>query len=179
MCHFHALLMSSAVYRPPILDEVFHRHVRIVDKPYDETWNDLIKYSAATFFAIENFEKSSGLITLGFGVANPGEFIDGGYWKRSQFEGNYVDFLIQTHWTEFSGRMNIVASPVSNDKTSVTVNARYIFRACPGRKQISCLTWAFDSGGHSTVEVPESAAASSARTLRPSYKAEQSILNSL
>jgi hypothetical protein len=145
--------------------------------PFDQTWQKLIEYAAGTFFAIESYEKESGLMTLSFSSSQPSQFVDGGYFKFSNlttsFDGNYVDYLAQYYGGKLEGKMNIALIRASDNQTRVTVNARYVY---------SCLqnTWAFNSGGSSTIRVEGAAnGTSDTRTLVPTHFAEQSVLKAL
>ena len=53
-----------------------------VNRDFSQTWENLIGYASQTFFAIENFEKDSGLLTLSFGSGNVSRFVDCGYCDR-------------------------------------------------------------------------------------------------
>lgn len=62
-------------YSPPIqLNYRSEDSTLTVNRGFEEAWTALIQYSAAIFFAIKNFEKDSGLLTLAFGSGNPIEF---------------------------------------------------------------------------------------------------------
>jgi hypothetical protein len=144
---------------------------------FDETWQWLIEYAAASFFAIENYEKESGLMILSFGSIQPSQFVDGGFWKSSglgtKFEGNYVDYLAQHRGGSLNGKMNIVVIELAEDKTRVSVNARYTFTCPPD-------TWVFASGGNATVKIESKVSGTSdTRTLVPTHIAEKSILDAL
>jgi len=143
----------------------------------------LIQHAASTFFAIDNFEKESGLLTLSFGVGDPSAFIDCGQWtaswtdvsyQRHNFSGTYVDFLIQHQAGSFGGKMNLLVAELGTTRSQVTVNARYILQAPPN-------SWSFDSGGSVTVYVanPAKSAGSPTRKCQPTYKAERTILDAV
>lgn len=48
-----------------------------LDQSYDQAWDQLIDFTSSRFFAIDNYEKDSGLMTLSFS-SEPGRFIDCG-----------------------------------------------------------------------------------------------------
>lgn len=172
-----SLAGCAATYRPPTTNLDKSAYSKTVDMPFDQTWQKLIEYAAGTFFAIESYEKESGLMTLSFSSSQPSQFIDGGYWKFSNltasFDGNYVDYLAQYHGGKLEGKMNIVLIRASDAQTRVTVNARYVY-SCPPN------TWAFDSGGSATISVVgKTAGTADTRTLVPTHFAEQSVLKAL
>jgi len=75
-----SLLSACAVipnYTAPSKNEFILNTVEI-QKSFDESWIALVEYSAKSFFAIKNFEKESGLLTLSFGAGNPSKFVDCG-----------------------------------------------------------------------------------------------------
>lgn len=170
---------ASATYEEPAHVETNKRNEVLLDKSYDAVWNSLIQYSASTFFAIKNYEKDSGLITLEFGASNPEDFVTGGYWKNSGFEGEYVQYLSDSFNGQLNGLMNIVVAETDNQKTKVIVNARYVFTT-PNTKNALGNTWVFDSGSCDRVRVHNAAMGiQDTRTLCPTYKAEETIINAL
>lgn len=175
---------ATASYIPPApLSEHEKTYSAIVEKSYDDTWSALIQHAASTFFAIDNFEKESGLLTLSFGTGNPSAFIDCGHWdaswtdqqyQRHQFSGAYVDYLMVYMNGSFTGKMNLLVAERGPQQSEVTVNARYIVQAPPN-------TWSFDSGGTATVNVsnPSRNVSTPSRTCQPTYKAETTILDAV
>jgi len=179
----------TAAYEPPTPEARIENYTRTIDKPFDETWEAMISYASSTFFEIRNFEKESGLLTLAFGSSDPGQFVDGGHWKfKSQslnpgqsidFEGNYVDFLAIYRNGKLDGRMNVFLKPTSENRTEVVVKARYVVTSRVVDPNVGLVedTWAFNSGGSDTVAVRNpTRGTEAARTLRPTYKAENSLL---
>jgi len=180
----------SADYRPPELGDHEAEYERTVDRPFDETWQALVDYAASTYFGIENFEKDSGLLTLSFGAENPGDFVDGGYWKARggnlaqsiDFEGNYVDYATMYLEGRLQARMNIVVRPVNDETTAVRVNTRYVFAVSrqDGSGRHYTETWSFESGGSDTVTIRNPTSGTpKTRTLMPTYKAEKAILEAI
>ncbi len=183
---------QRATYEPPEPVDRDDRHRRVVNRPYDDVWDALIQHAAATYFLIDNFEKDSGLITLTFGSENPSDFVDGGLWTLKafkhghsfEFDGKYVDYLATYQELTLIGRMNIVVRAISTDQCEVAVNARYIVnsiaRDATGLK-VAENNWSFTSGGEDTIMVrnPGKGTKSAARTLRPTYLAEETILDAL
>lgn len=181
-CMFILSGCVSANYEPPQANNAASNYTKTVNQPFDEVWNNLIQYSASTFFAIDNFEKDSGLITLTFGASNPQDFITGGHWKFSNgainFSGDYVEYTDLYQGGRLSGKMNIVVTKVNSDTTKVTVNARYIFTG--GQPQTGINTWSFDSGSCDSIAVRGKTTGTQAtRTICPTYKAEKAVLSAL
>lgn len=168
---------ATASYTPPPTAAADpSEYTIIVNKPYDVAWQDLINHASSTFFAIDQFEKDSGLMTLEFGASDAARFIDCGEWNDSTgFSGNYASHLAQRFNGTLSGKMNILVSPEGDDQSRIRVNARYIFQAPPQ-------TWTFDTGSSATVDVGTSAAmgtGTGVRTCKPTYVAENSVLDAL
>lgn len=181
---------SNATYKPPVQENISKKnYTRTINKPFDEVWQNLVSYAATTFFAIDNFEKDSGLLTLSFGASNPEEYITGGDWyieernfvSKLNFEGDYVEYAKLYLNGGLTGKMNIVLTKVNNAQTKITITARYIFSISHQIQQgVYNQTWNFDTGncqskniGNPTKGTP------STRTICPTYKAENTILNAI
>jgi len=181
-----ALLLNtgcmSATYAKPKHEDKKENYTLVVDKSFDQVWKELITYSASTFFAIDNYEKDSGLVTLTFGADKPSEFITGGKWKSKgsiSFDGDYVDYLSLYQGGNLTGKMNIVVSKITDDKTQIQVNARYIY-ATPPRQYAVPMTWSFDTGRCTTMRTSNPARGTDPeRTMCPTYKAENAIINAV
>lgn len=183
-------ISSKSIYKPPTHESSQQLYTNEFNKPYSVIWEALINYSASTFFGIENFEKESGLLTLSFGASNPQEYITGGYWKTDivygvnelHFEGDYVEYLSLYQNGSLVGKMNIVVKKIDETNTKVVVNARYVFSTnitdADGRSYNN--TWSFNTGGCSEIMVSNASKGTQpTRTLCPTYKAENAILNAL
>jgi len=162
-------------YTPPNQgDYVNINFERTINKSYDEVWSALIEYSASTFFAINTFEKESGLLTLKFGAANPDKYIDCGEIQsvNTDYSGSAIGAFEAGDYADLDGAMNIFVKPISSNVTQVRVNARYIFRASDGySKQI----WSFDSGGSDTKRI----GGVSQMTCIPTHEAEETIIDGI
>ena len=179
----------TASYTKPTHNNSNEKYSITVQKDFDTVWKQLIQYSASTFFAIDNYEKESGLITLSFGALKPSDFITGGHWKASspkiKFDGDYVDYISLYANGTLTGKMNIVVTEVSKNKSTIKVNARYIFTLPAQMSQYTVVpgtTWIFDTGNCNTSVVSNSGTASGtskARTICPTYKAENAVINAL
>lgn len=177
----------SANYTPPVHTDKKQKYVTVVNAPYDEVWSQLIQYSGKTFFAIDNFEKESGLMTLSFGASNPQRYITGGDWeykdlraaKQVDFKGDYVKFFSKYNNAKLNGKMNIVVTKLTENKTKLRINARYIFTQ---RTRRGTLTWSFDTGSYDTLRLSNlqtTAGTDNTRTICPTYKAENKILQAV
>ena len=151
----------------------------IVDKGYDETWSELIRFAGSNFFGIDNFEKASGLITLGYGSNEASYYVTGGRYTlhddagRTLFDGDYVDFLTMNSSGRLSGRVNVIVESVAEMSTRITINARYVINSTAGN-------WIFDTGGYASVNVSNAAKGTSPnRILMPTYNVENGILAAL
>jgi len=187
---FQSCVSVSAVYNPPIEDKALNKYSKTITKSFDEVWDALINYSARTFFGIDNFEKESGLLTLSFGASNPEEYVTGGYWKTDvvyganqlHFEGDYVEYLSIYQNGTLTGKMNIVVNRINESSTQVIVNARYVFSISAvdanGRTQNN--TWSFNTGECEELRISNATKGTPpTRTLCPTYKAENAILQAL
>ena len=193
------------IYKKPIHSPIDKYSVTI-NKPFDEVWKKLIQHAGATFFAIDNFEKDSGLLTLSFGSADVSKFIDGGDFYIEQkvrftmtsrpidmpeplppYNGGYVDFLDTFQDTSLIAKANIVVTKIDEENTMVTVNARYIFDSRSFDRYAKKMSWVFDSGSCDTKNVKNEYGEKDGgnhvggydRKICPTYHAEQSIINSL
>jgi len=189
---------TSASYVPPRLPNQQTDWSRSIQKPFDEVWEALIDHASGTFFAIDNFEKESGLLTLSFGGSRLDRFVDGGDWEYNEssgmdpmtgrtvgadveFDGNYATFLQQYRTASFTGKMNIFVRDQGGWSTEVKVRARYVVTSSVftgGR--VATNIWSFDTGGFDTVHVSGAVKGTEpSRTLRPTHKAERSVLEAI
>ena len=172
---------------PPTKKDDVNKYITTINASFDEVWSKLIQYSGKTFFAIDNYEKDSGLITLSFGASRPERFITGGHWeysdsrpaKQIDFSGDYVEYLSRYGNGNLNGKMNIVVTKLEKNKTKVRVNAKYIFTAQFVNRN---LTWSFETGNCDTLKLTniESTAGTGAmRSMCPTYNVEDTIINVL
>ena len=122
------------------------KYARTINKRFNEVWTALIDYSAGTFFAIDNYEKDSGLLTLSFGADNPSDYVDCGHIKTVtiKFDGPVIEACEFHGDADLDGSMNIFVKPILSNVTQVKINARYVLKLFDGAAR---QTWAFDSGG--------------------------------
>ena len=190
-----ALLSSCAVhkYTPPNHNLDITDNIEI-NLDFETVWEGTIERATASFFDIDNFEKDSGLLTLSFGTGSASEFVDCGQWDGRQwngsnhtFTGPYATYLETFLGGNFTGRMKVFIKSVSDNKTTITLNAHYVLET-PSRiegsgiyeTRVPAMNWAFETGGSATRKSFFSAPNSpSTRTCRPTGKAEKAILGAL
>lgn len=185
--------ITTASYEAPKVVSESESWTRTIDQPFGIVWEALIDHTSGTFFAIDNFEKDSGLLTLSFGASGIGEFVDGGHWtfKRTpgtdpitglhvpalSFDGNYADYIEIYANGRLTGKMNLFVRQLEENQTEVKVRARYVVQSIyvSGNN-----TWSFDTGGSDTKAVFNPAKGTEPmRTMRPTHKAELSIIEAI
>ena len=166
---------------------------RTLNKSYDDVWRSVIDHVSAISFAIDNFEKDSGLVTLSFQRIDISSYVDCGQldiakseymsgvrFKR-KFKGKYTDYLNSRSEATLSGKINISVREVSEDKswlffgdhkTYVSVNVLYILRDSSYSGEYS-YTWSFVSGSSDT----ERGRYGDPIRCQPTYFLERSILD--
>jgi len=175
-------LMQQATYTPPDVSTVGN-YSETIDKNFDQTWTAVIDFVSTSSFAIDNFEKDSGLITLSFGTSSPSRYIDCGMFSstgRLIFSGSYVDYINgPSLWgSSLSGQMNISIRSLSEGNTNVRVNARYIWTAGTNPQlPYNRMIYTFDTGGSATNYTPNPTSGTiPTRTCVPTYDAESSVI---
>jgi len=127
------------------------KNEKIVNRPFNEVWDDLVSNLAKSFFVINNIEKESRIINVSFYSETPEKFVDCGkthrYYSRGNENQEYVyDIAASSSYksasaagpnknlpmtifanrrTSLDGRINIYVAPKGTG-TQVTANARYI-----------------------------------------------------
>lgn len=119
---------------------------RIFDAPYDKVWKAAVDSIGKSFFVLENIEKDSGIMSLSFSSKNPSDFIDcGTTFESGKLHGKDYsltydntdtqlikwitinDIPIQGNRTlNLNGKSNIIINKISSNKTSVSINTRYV-----------------------------------------------------
>tara|TARA_Y100000748_G_C15452730_1_gene471619 strand:- start:686 stop:1306 length:621 start_codon:yes stop_codon:yes gene_type:complete len=177
------IIQQVGTYSPPDMS-LEGKYSETINKNFDDTWTAVIDFVSVSSFSIDNFEKDSGLITLTFGISDPGRYIDCGSFKSTggsiyDFDGKYVDYIHGPSFqgSSLSGKMNISIRSVSEGKTNVRVNARYIWVAgTDGR--VASNTWSFDTGNSATIFVRNPTSGTiPTRTCVPTYHAESSVID--
>jgi hypothetical protein len=150
-----------------------------VDQEYDDVWEGLISFTSQRFFAIDNYEKESGLMTLSFS-SDPGRFIECGEISTDgppSYEGNYVGWYDERRATlDLEGRMNLTVQEVREQETEVQVNVRYVVTAT-GTSGVQMAQWRFNTGGSDTQQIKaNNFGATQTRTCVPTHEAERVIV---
>lgn len=153
------------------------------NKSFDTAWSTLIDHASSNFFSIDNFEKASGLITLSFSAADAGKYIDCGRMTAEamgrKIDEPYADYMANRNGARLTGKMNIVVKSLGPTTTQIKVNTRYVFTA-PATARSQANTWAFDTGGESTIVVSSPLANTApTRTCRPTHVIEKSIIDAI
>ena len=140
--------VTQPTYVPPVPFTESGANVIKVDKPFDEVWEALIEYSSKSFFAIKNFEKESGLLTLSFGLSEPEKYVDCGeiHAPHMDYEGPILNAVQTTGYVDLDGAMNLFVKPVDDSSTTVIVNTKYILSIKDGH--LPKQTWSFDTYGY-------------------------------
>lgn len=190
-------------YTPPSPPGSAPINERVVRATFDEVWTALIGSVGQTFFAIDNFEKESGLLTLSFSTTPYSTAVDGGHLRRKfddtaarqgqafwsgvnvqaskvDFDGNYADWVEQYLSGVFEGRMNIVVRRESEQATRVTINCRFVI-ACVSLTgaTASKTTWAWNSPELATQMVTDRKGDRVRRAFKSTGFVEKKILDQL
>ena len=179
---------TSATYAPPETTPPRANEI-VLNATYDQTWEALIDHASSTFFAIDTFERDSGLMTLSFGASDVDRFIDCGNITIRQgdvavvFDGPYLEYIQGNFRNQLQGQMNIVVRPQGTFRTEVRVNARYVYTVTADPRAGSPpMVFSFDSNGSDTVVVDPRAlfgGAISRRTCQPTSVAENSVIEGI
>jgi len=139
--------VPTPTYVPP--KKIISSITNVIDfkESYNAVWQSLIEYSSKSFFSIKSFEKDSGLLTLSFGIDNPSKYVDCGKInaKHLKKKGPYLSVVQTTGSVELSGISNIFVKPMSNRRTRISVNSRYILKIKDG--YLPYKIWSFDTSG--------------------------------
>lgn len=176
---------------------------RVIPLPFDHVWSELIDSVGKAFFAIDNFEKDSGLLTLSFTTSPFSTAVTGGnvkvhfddssaaageaFWTgvsrpatTIRFDGDYADWVQQYLRGTFTGRMNIVVRQDSATSTRVTLNTRFIVTATTIQGAIvSTTSWAWNTGEAATQTVTDRKGERVQRTLQSTGFVEKKLLDQL
>ena len=159
------------------------------DNSSEDVWSALVDYAAESFFAINTYEKDSGLMTLSF-TSTPERYIDCGEWVVNGNSNNYVQFMRMRPGTSvnLNGIMNIRVVQRDSETTSLSVNARYILNVSSAGSVYNAWTgvstptswtdtYSFDSKTTETVYISNpSTGTQPTRTCGPTGEAETTIL---
>lgn len=166
---------GSVEFSPPERDTGIGQYEVVLDRPFDDVWDQLVAYSSETFFAIDNVQRDSGLLTLAFGVEDLEQVVDCGTAVWNGETVSTIDYFLEpvpgyNDETDFIGRMNILVQEVSSQETRVRVSARYdlTYTSFTGGFRS---TWAFSTGEDDTEILVDRSI-----TCQPTYFAERSVL---
>jgi hypothetical protein len=138
---FLAGCASSFEFQEP--QEILVENRIIVDKGFDQTWEELLDFTSRTFFSISNLERDSGFINLEFSPSPASDFVDCGLvnvvvpslpannYQGYEYAGGYVEFSESSGRSQIVATMNILVQSLSSNRTEVSVNARYAMWLAP------------------------------------------------
>lgn len=116
---------SCAHYVPPKEPPGLRTEV-VVDRPFDNTWQQMIAFAGANLFGIETYEKESGLMTLSLNSSRLETYVNCGVISRGAREEQLTKLLRQPGiQTDFDVKINLVIQPKDSSQTSIKVNALY------------------------------------------------------
>jgi hypothetical protein len=154
----------------------------IMDESYNEAWDKLINFTSARFFAIDNYEKESGLMTLSFS-SDPARYVDCGTVGTGSDQQGWIEWWRGTNSTasvSLDGRMNLTVQKVSRAETKVEVNTRYVVTAESNLVVNQNYEWVFNTGGSDTVpKAPPAGMSGGPRTCTPTHEAEKVIVEGI
>lgn len=145
--------VSKIDYKAPPTTKV--NNEIIVNKPYSQVWDKLVKELSKSFYVINNIDKESRVINLSFSANKPSQYADCGSTHRTYVQGdkievydfetadssefkvatpkqpnkNYSYYVKINRNAMLEGRANINIAPAEKDSNStvITVNTRYIW----------------------------------------------------
>ena len=167
------VLGPSYGYAPPAPRASFDNQ-RLVAADYDATWTGLIDHVSRTSFAIDQFEKASGLLTLRFGEADIQRYVDCGTWTENGINEPYAGRADQGH--VLTGRMNIRVQPRGPGATDVRIDSLYRLKSNSGN------VWQFTTNEPATINLAtqdRAAGTTPIRTCQSTHEAERQILTGI
>ena len=115
---------SPPAPRPDISPEL------ISDRGFDATWEALVDYVSATSFAIEGFERESGLLILSFSTTSPESVVECGTWRRGN--NPEVPYIERDLGFNLRTRTNVLVQSIGGSRTRVRANTLYELRGDSG-----------------------------------------------
>jgi hypothetical protein len=133
-------------YTPPTAGLAPPQNSKLVEKPFDTVWKELVPALGGRFFVINNLDKASGLINISYS-GSPEAYVDCGEivsWvdnvrgKRTySFPGSSASQTFELKGSDgrlyfndrkmsLEGRMNVILESLAASQTRVTVNTRYV-----------------------------------------------------
>jgi hypothetical protein len=198
-------VVSEFQYTPPEQLEVLPQNERVVNAGFDQTWSALISSVGKSFFAINEFEKASGLLTLQFTTSPFSESVTGGhctfkfdnsamvdgqlFWNGIQgkkvkidFDGDYADYTEQYLSGSLAGAVNLIVTEVDSAHTRITVNTRFTVVSSatnPTTGGVTKTTFSWNSGDRSRKIVTTAKGEQEARVMQSTHYVEQKILDAI
>jgi hypothetical protein len=174
---------SKSNYTAPPRNPPDQTNVSLEEK-YSVVWKELIQLSSESSFSIDNYDKKSGLITLGLSV-EPDRFVDCGTIKTSgalvarPFDGSLIGYMERGREAKMTldGQVRITVGKTERDQTTVSVNTNYEV-AAETVSGTEVVTWKFSTGGADTVTLRGSGRPVE-RTCRPTHVAEQIVIEGI
>jgi len=142
---------NSLKYEKPLSTNLPNNN-KIINKPFDKVWDNLVSELATSFFVINNIDKESRIINISFHSNTPNQFVDCGKTTRnfsfnkqtetysydtaesSSFKHagkwgpyqNLPSVLDLNRKVSLDGRINIYIAPLDENTTKISVNVKYI-----------------------------------------------------
>lgn len=157
---------------------------------YDTSWSKLVRAASQTFFAIENFEKDSGLMTLSFGSENVSSTIDCGTMNGQSYT-SFWESRGGNATIGITGKMNLLVQAEGDNETRVSVSARYAVNMSFAGQAYNywtggmmyfndSLSMSFDSNSTGSDSTSNPApGTSSVRTCAPTGNIEQTVIDAI
>ena len=141
---------ATSTFNYETSNQITVKNEKIVNKPFDIFWDEMVRELAKSFFVVNNVSKESRLINVSFSSSSPEKYIDCGRSKRTLTDSQgrkYYNYKIAANSsykvsgtpqppfsfvhevnrkTNLEGRINIYVAPEGGN-TTTTVNVRYIF----------------------------------------------------
>lgn len=170
---------------------------KIIDKPKAAVWKEIIPSLGQSFFVINNIDADSGLINISYS-GDPENYLDCGiinsYVKNARGERTYrfpaskgyqqyetfhkgQNLIFIERKMDLDGRINLIVQDISDNKTKITANVRYLVTKnidaadTQGRTKHWNDSISFNSGGSAAFPGQQ------LTTCYPTGRLEQEILN--
>lgn len=135
---------------------------------FDQTWEALVDHASAASFAIDEFERDSGLLILSYSPGDPGAVADCGTWQQS---GQTVPYIGRNLGFRLRTRANILVRRAPSGGSRVRINMLYELRDDSGS------VYEFTTNEPAVVAVRNASAGTQrTRTCQSNHVAEQKFL---
>lgn len=98
---------------PPLPEPIGKENKRIFNKSFDDVWNLLMEYFSSRAYSMENLDKNSGFINIGYVKIEMGEL------SRYIWTGTPLPSML---YSEGRIKLNLFVNRISDNSTSVAVN---------------------------------------------------------